>query len=153
MWREEVFDRFAELDARMKSTDERLASLQKAMELNKEAIDKAMAVTIDKAVASEKGVKDAVGSFKTDVEKAMGNIKDAVGSINTDMKDNHRQEISTMEKELKAEMSSLQDKKVKSFARMFYVAIAVFIFGQPMLAVFILTIDDLKRRFKKKNFA
>ena len=38
-WREAVSDKTAALDARMKGTDERLASVQKAMEVNKEAID------------------------------------------------------------------------------------------------------------------
>ena len=53
-WREAVSDKTAALDARMKGTDERLASVQKAMEVNKEAIDKAVG-------AAEK----AVGSIKT----------------------------------------------------------------------------------------
>jgi hypothetical protein len=41
-WREAVSDKTAALDARMKGADERLASVQKAMEVNKEAIDKAV---------------------------------------------------------------------------------------------------------------
>jgi hypothetical protein len=57
-WREAVSDKTAALDARMKGTDERLASVQKAMEVNKEAIDKAVSAT-------EKGVKDAVGCTNT----------------------------------------------------------------------------------------
>ena len=142
-WREAVSDKTAALDARMKGTDERLASVQKAMEVNKEAIDKAVG-------AAEKGVKDAVGSIKTDVggikadmEKAVGGIKTdvggikadmekAVGGIKTDMKDALKLEISAMEKVLKSEVSAVKDS-FKSIERMFILAVAVFIFGKPVL--------------------
>ena len=153
-WREAVSDKTAALDARMKGTDERLASVQKAMEVNKEAIDKAVSAT-------EKGVKDAVGSIKmevggikadvekavggikTDVEKALGGIKTdmgcikvdmekAVGGIKTDIKDALKLEVSAMEKVLKAEVSSVKDS-FKSMERIFFLAIAVFIFGKPVL--------------------
>jgi len=117
-WREAVSDKTAALDARMKGTDERLASVQKAMEVNKEAIDKAVGAT-------EKGVKDAVGSIKADVEKAVGGIK-------TDMKDALKLEISAMEKVLKSEVSSVKDA-FKSIERIFILAVAVFIFGKPVL--------------------
>ena len=128
-WREAVSDKTAALDARMKGTDERLASVQKAMEVNKEAIDKAVGAT-------EKGVKDAVGSIKTDVEKAVGGIKTdvekAVGGIKTDMKDALKLEISAMEKVLKSEVSAMKDS-FKSIERIFILAVAVFIFGKPVL--------------------
>ena len=142
-WREAVSDKTAALDARMKGTDERLASVQKAMEVNKEAIDKAVGAT-------EKGVKDAVGSIKmevggikADVEKAVGGIKmevgsvkadmeKAVGGIKTDMKDALKLEISAMEKVLKSEVSSVKDS-FKSIERIFILAVAVFLFGKPVL--------------------
>ena len=106
-WREAVSDKTAALDARMKGTDERLASVQKAMEVNKEAIDKAVGAT-------EKGVKDAVGGIKTD------------------MKDALKLEISAMEKVLKSEVSAMKDS-FKSIERIFILAVAVFIFGKPVL--------------------
>ena len=135
-WREAVSDKTAALDARMRGTDDRLASVQKAMEVNKEAIDKAVG-------AAEKGVKDAVGSIKTDVEKAVGGIKTdvggikadmekAVGGIKTDMKDALKLEISAMEKVLKSEVSAVKDS-FKSIERIFILAVAVFIFGKPVL--------------------
>jgi hypothetical protein len=117
-WREAVSDKTAALDARMKGTDERLASVQKAMEVNKEAIDKAVGAT-------EKGVKDAVGGIKMDVEKAVGGIK-------TDMKDALKLEISAMEKVLKSEVSAVKDS-FKNIERMFILAVAVFIFGKPVM--------------------
>jgi len=124
-WREAVSDKTAALDARMKGTDERLASVQKAMEVNKEAIDKAVG-------AAEKGVKDAVGSIKTDVEKAVGGIKTDVGGIKVDMKDALKMEISAMEKVLKSEVSAVKDS-FRSIERIFILAVAVFIFGKPVL--------------------
>ena len=124
-WREAVSDKTAALDARMKGTDERLASVQKAMEVNKEAIDKAVG-------AAEKGVKDAVGSIKTDVGGIKADMEKAVGGIKTDMKDALKLEISAMEKVLKSEVSSVKDS-FKSIERMFIFAVAVFIFGKPVL--------------------
>ena len=124
-WREAVSDKTAALDARMKGTDERLASVQKAMEVNKEAIDKAVG-------AAEKGVKDAVGSIKTDVGGIKADMVKAVGGIKTDMKDALKLEISAMEKVLKSEVSSVKDS-FKSIERIFILAVAVFIFGKPVL--------------------
>ena len=128
-WREAVADKTAALDARM-------ASVQKAMEVNKEAIDKAVGAT-------EKGVKDAVGSIKTDVEKAVGGIK-------TDMKDALKLEISAMEKVLKSEVSSVKDA-FKSIERIFVLAIAVFIFGKPMLGGIKDIVDAAKEGVSSKN--
>ena len=124
-WREAVSDKTAALDARMKGTDERLASVQKAMEVNKEAIDKAVGAT-------EKGVKDAVGSIKMEVGGIKTDVEKAVGGIKTDMKDALKLEISAMEKVLKSEVSSVKDS-FKSMERIFFLAIAVFIFGKPVL--------------------
>ena len=124
-WREAVSDKTAALDARMKGTDERLASVQKAMEVNKEAIDKAVG-------AAEKGVKDAVGSIKTDVGGIKADMEKAVGGIKTDMKDALKLEISAMEKVLKSEVSSVKDS-FKSIERIFILAVAVFLFGKPVL--------------------
>ena len=124
-WREAVSDKTAALDARMKGTDERLASVQKAMEVNKEAIDKAVGAT-------EKGVKDAVGSIKMEVGGIKTDVEKAVGGIKTDMKDALKLEISAMEKVLKSEVSAVKDS-FKSIERIFILAVAVFIFGKPML--------------------
>ena len=124
-WREAVSDKTAALDARMKGTDERLASVQKAMEVNKEAIDKAVSAT-------EKGVKDAVGSIKMEVGGVKADMEKAVGGIKTDMKDALKLEISAMEKVLKSEVSSVKDS-FQSMERIFFLAIAVFIFGKPVL--------------------
>ena len=135
-WREAVSDKTAALDARMKGTDERLASVQKAMEVNKEAIDKAVG-------AAEKGVKDAVGSIKTDMEKAVGGIK-------TDMKDALKLEISAMEKVLKSEVSAVKDS-FKSIERMFILAVAVFIFGKPVLGGIKDVFDAAKEGFSSKK--
>ena len=135
-WREAVSDKTAALDARMKGTAERLASVQKAMEVNKEAIDKAVG-------AAEKGVKDAVGSIKTDVGGIKADMEKAVGGIKTDMKDALKLEISAMEKVLESEVSAVKDSlksevssvkdSFKSIERMFILAVAVFIFGKPVL--------------------
>jgi len=124
-WREAVSDKTAALDARMKGTDERLASVQKAMEVNKEAIDKAVGAT-------EKGVKDAVGSIKMEVGGIKTDVEKAVGGIKTDMKDALKLEISAMEKVLKSEVSSVKDS-FKNMERIFILAVAVFIFGKPVL--------------------
>ena len=128
-WREAVADKTAALDARMKGSDERLASVQRAMEVNKDAIDKAVGAT-------EKSVKDAVGGIKADVDKAVSGIK-------TDMKDALKQELAAMEKVLKSEVSAVKDSlkaelsavkdSFKSLERLFYIAIAVFIFGKPVV--------------------
>jgi hypothetical protein len=160
-WREVVSDKTAALDARMRGTDERLASVQKAMEVNKEAIDKAVGAT-------EKGIKDAVGcikadvgGIKTDMEKAVGGIKADVGGIKTDMKDALKQEFSAMEKVLKAELSAVKDS-VKSevssvkdsfngIERLFYLAIAVFIFGKPELGGIKDVIDAAKEGVASKK--
>jgi hypothetical protein len=146
-WREAVSDKTAALDARMKGTDERLASVQKAMEVNKEAIDKAVGAT-------EKGVKDAVGSIKTDVEKAVGGIK-------TDMKDALKLEISAMEKVLKSEVAAVKDSfksevssvkdSFKSLERIFILAVAVFIFGKPVLGGIKDVIDAAKEGVSSKK--
>ena len=135
-WREAVSDKTAALDARMKGTDERLASVQKAMEVNKEAIDKAVGAT-------EKGVKDAMGSIKMDVEKAVGGIK-------TDMKDALKLEISAMEKVLKAEVSSVKDS-LKTFERLVLIAVTVFLFGKPVLGGVMDVIDAAKERVSVKK--
>ena len=130
-WREAVSDKTAALDARMKGTDERLASVQKAMEVNKDAIDKAVSAT-------EKGVKDAVGDIKADVEKAVGGFKmevggikadmeKTVGGIKTDMKDALKLEFSATEKVLKSEVSFVKDA-FKSIERIFILAVAVSLF-------------------------
>lgn len=103
-WREAVADKTAALEA----------SVQKAMEVNKEAIDK------------------AVGSIKTEVEKAVSGIKTDVGGIKTDMKDALKMEISAVEKVLKAEVSALKDS-FRNVERICILAIAVFIFGKPVL--------------------
>ena len=124
-WREAVSDKTAALDARMKGTDERLASVQKAMEVNKEAIDKALGAT-------EKAVEKAVGGIKTDVGGIKADMEKAVGGIKTDMKDALKLEISAMEKVLKSEVSAVKDS-FKSIERIFFLAIAVFIFGKPVL--------------------
>ena len=164
-WREVVSDKTAALDARMRGTDERLASVQKAMEVNKEAIDKAVGAT-------EKGVKDAVGGIKTDMEKAVGGIKADVGGIKTDMektvggiktdmektvsgiktdmKDALKQEISAMEKVLKAELSAVKDS-FNGIERLFYLAIAVFIFGKPVLGGIKDVIDAAKEGVASKK--
>ena len=153
-WREAVADKTAALDERMKGTDERLASVQKAVEVNKEAIDKVVGAT-------EKGVKDAVGSIKTDVEKAVGGIKTdvgsiktdmekAVGGIKTDMKDALKLEISAMEKVLKAEVSSVKDS-LKTFERLVLIAVTVFLFGKPVLGGVMDVIDAAKERVSVKK--
>ena len=124
-WREAVSDKTAALDARMKGTDERLASVQKAMEVNKEAIDKAVGAT-------EKAVEKAVDGIKTDVGGIKADMEKAVGGIKTDMKDALKLEISAMEKVLKSEVSSVKDS-FKSIERIFILAVMVFIFGKPVL--------------------
>jgi hypothetical protein len=131
-WREAVSDKTAALDARMKGTDERLASVQKAMEVNKEAIDKAVGAA-EKAVGGIKAdVEKAVGGFKTEVVGIKADMEKAVGGIKTDMKDALKLEISAMEKVLKSEVSSVKDS-FKSIERIFILAVAVFIFGKPVL--------------------
>ena len=71
------------------------------------------------------GIKTDVGGIKADMEKAVGGIK-------TDMKDALKLEISAMEKVLKSEVSSVKDS-FKSIERIFILAVAVFIFGKPVM--------------------
>ena len=66
-----------------------------------------------------------------------------MGGIKTDMKDALKLEISAMEKVLKSEVSAVKDSfksevssvkdSFKSMERIFFLAIAVFIFGKPVL--------------------
>ena len=66
-----------------------------------------------------------------------------MGGIKTDMKDALKLEISAMEKVLKSEVSAVKDSlksevssvkdSFKSIERMFILAVAVFIFGKPVL--------------------
>ena len=134
-WREAVADKTAALDARMKGSDERIASVQKAMEVNKEAIDKAVGAT-------EKGVKDAVGGIKTDVEKAlkleMGALKAEMHAVEkvvsekaASMEKVMSEKAASMEKVLKAEAASME-KGFKMLERLVYAAMAVFIFGKQI---------------------
>ena len=94
--------------------NERITGAINVMNLNNGIVEKAALVT-----------KEAVGSIKTDLEKVVGGIK-------TDMKEALKLEISAMEKVLKAEVSAVKDS-FKSLERLFYIAIAVFIFGKPVL--------------------
>ena len=145
-WREAVADKTAALDARMKGSDERIASVQKAMEVNKEAIDKAVGAT-------EKGVKDAVGGIKTDVEKAlkleMGALKAEMHAVEkvvsekaaamekvmsekaASMEKVMSEKAASMEKVLKAEAARME-KGFKMLERLVYAAMAVFIFGKQI---------------------
>jgi hypothetical protein len=97
----------------MKGSDERIASVQKAMEVNKEAIDKAVGAT-------EKGVKDAVSGIKTDVEKA---LKMEMNALKT--------EITAMEKIVTASVANMKDS-LKMLERLVFTAMAVFIFGKQI---------------------
>ena len=146
LWREAVADKTAALDARMKGSDERIASVQKAMEVNKEAIDKAMGAT-------EKGVMDAVGGIKTDVEKAVGGIKTdvekAVGGIKTDVEKALKMEmialkaemnamekivtgnVTNMEKIVTGNVTNMKDS-LKMLERLVFAAMTVFIFGKQI---------------------
>jgi hypothetical protein len=135
-WREAVSDKTAALDARMKGADERLASVQKAMEVNKEVIDKTMSAAVgsiktdvEKAVG---GMEKAVGGIKMDVEKAVGGIKTDVVSIKSDMEKIVTDKVASMEKVLKAEVSAVKDS-FRGLERLFILAVAVFIFGKPVL--------------------
>ena len=143
-WSEAVSDKTAALDARLKGVDERLASVQKALEVNKEAIDKAVCAT-------EKGVKDAVDSIKADMEKAVDGIKadvekavgafktdangikadmeKAVDGIKTDMKDALKMEVAAMEKVLVSEVSSVK-YSIERLEHTFMFATVIFIFVQ-----------------------
>jgi hypothetical protein len=112
--------------------NERITGAINVMNLNNGVVEKAALAT-----------KEAVGSIKTDVDKAVGGMEKAVdgiktdmekvvGGIKTDMKEALKLEISAMEKVLKAEVSTVKDS-FKSLERLFYIAIAVFIFGKPVL--------------------
>ena len=111
----------------MKGIDERLASVQEAMEVNKRAIDKVVG-------AAEKSVNDAVpvGSSRSDLEKAVGGIKKDVEGIKTDMKYALNLQISAVEKVLVAEVSSVKDA-FKNIERIVIFAIVVFFFGKPLV--------------------
>jgi len=145
-WREAVADKTAALDARMKGTDERIASVKKAMEVNKEVIEKAAGATeksvkdalvsfktdVEKAVVGFKtdmgGFKTEVSGIKTDMEKAVGGIKVDVGVMKTDLKEAMKQDLASLEKVLTAEVASLK-YTFRVIERIVLVALTVFIFG------------------------
>lgn len=116
-WREAVADKTAAFDARLSGSAERVASVQKAMEVNKEVIEK------------------AVGGIKSEVEKAVGGIKSDVGEIKSDMKYALRTEMAAMEKVLLAEVSSMK-RSFKTMEKLIFLAIATFLFAKPALAGF-----------------
>ena len=122
----------AVVDNKTAAMNERITGAINVMNLNNGVVEKAALVT-----------KEAVGSIKTDLEKAALVTKEAVGSIKTDMKEALKLELSAMEKVLKSEVSAVKDSlkaevsavkdSFKSIERLFYIAIAVFIFGKPVM--------------------
>ena len=166
LWRAAVAEKFASLDARMQSSDERLASLEDAMEANKEAIEKSI---MDAMGRINSDVDQPIGCIKADINQAMRCIKADVncikadGGINADvMKDSLQQEsvtmtmsglstvkdtinyeFSTVKDTIKSEFSTVKDTLkselstvtglVKNFERKLILAVAVYIFGEPVL--------------------
>ena len=124
LWREAVADKTAALDARMKGSDERIASVQKAMEVNKEAIDKAVGAT-------EKGVKDAVNVIKTDVEKALKMEMIALKAEMNAMEKIVTGNVTNMEKIVTGNVTNMKDS-LKMLERLVFAAMTVFIFGKQI---------------------
>jgi hypothetical protein len=102
-WREAVVDKTAALDGRMKGADDRLATMQK----------------------TEKGVKDVVGGIKADMKDA---LKLEIAATEKVLK----AELSAFKDSLKSEVASVKDA-FKSVERIFILAVAVFLFGEPVL--------------------